>query len=130
MPREIAECLNKVRQPFNINYLAQVGALAALEDNEYYQYIVGMTQQSRAYLQKKVERLGCTVYPSQANFLLIRMRGEAQVLYEAMLRRGVIVRPMAAYGFSDCIRVTVGTEGENTRFLEEFSSCLKDLSYA
>ncbi len=130
MHREVAGCLNKVRQPFNINYMAQVGALAALEDNEYYEYILNATMRGRAYLQAEVEGIGCRVYPSQANFLLIKIQGEGQVLYEALLRKGVIVRPMGAYGFSDCIRVTVGTEAENYRFMEEFSSCLKDLGYA
>ena len=129
MSREIAGCLNKVRQPFNINHMAQVGALAALEDNEYYQYIVDVTRRGRAHLHAEVESLGCTVYPSQANFLLIKVQGVGQALYEALLHRGVIVRPMGAYGFSDCIRVTVGTEEENSRFLEEFSGCLKDLNY-
>ncbi len=129
MHRDVAGCLNKVRQPFNINHMAQVGALAALEDNEYYEYIVNVTLKGRGYLRTEVEGLGCRVYPSQANFLLIQIPGEGQVLYEALLRRGVIVRPMGAYGISDCIRVTVGTEGENTRFLEEFSRCLQDLGY-
>lgn len=129
MPREVAECLNKVRQPFNINYMAQVGALAALEDHEYYGHILDVTRQGRAYLQAELEDLGCMVYPSQANFLLFKVQGDAQALYEALLYRGVIVRPMGAYGFSDCIRVTVGTEKENARFLDELSGCLKDPSY-
>ena len=129
MPREIASCLNKIRQPFNINQMAQVGALAALEDQNYYQYIVDVTRQERAHLGAEIEELGCEVYPSQANFLLINVRGEGQALYEALLHRGVIVRPMESYGFADCLRVTVGTEAENTRFLEEFFWCLKDLRY-
>ncbi len=130
MPKDIADCLNKVRQPFNINHMAQVGALAALDDYEYYKYILDVTRKGRAFLRAKVESLGCTVYPSQANFLLINVQGNAQALYEDLLHKGVIVRPMGVYGFSDCIRVTVGTEGENGRFLEEFSRCVKDLSYA
>jgi histidinol-phosphate aminotransferase len=109
--------------------MAQVGALAALEDHEYYRFIVDMTRQGRAYLRAELESLGCSVYPSQANFLFINVRGEGLALYETLLRKGVIVRPMAAYGFTDCIRVTVGTEAENTRFLQEFSRCLKDLNY-
>lgn len=129
MPKEIASCLNRIRQPFNINQMAQVGALAALEDHEYYRFIVDMTRQGRAYLGTELESLGCTVYPSQANFLFINIHGEGLALYEALLRKGVIVRPMAAYGFTDCIRVTVGTEAENTRFLKEFSRCLEDLGH-
>lgn len=129
MPGEIAECLNKVRQPFNINYMAQVGALAALEDHEYYEHILDVTRQGRSYLHAELKDLGCTVYPSQANFLLFKVQGDAQALYEALLYRGVIVRPLGAYGFSDCIRVTVGTEKENARFLDELSRCLKEMGY-
>ena len=130
MPSEVAECLNKVRQPFNINTMAQVGAQAALDDVEYYTTIIENTRQGREYLRTEVERMGCIVTPSQANFLLINVQGKADILCEALLRKGVIIRPMGAYGFSDCIRVTVGTELENSRFLQEFSLCLKDLGYA
>lgn len=129
MPREIAGCLNKVRQPFNINQMAQVGALAALEDQEYYQYIVDVTRQGRAHLQAEMERLGCEVYPSQANFLLVKVPGDGQAVYKGLLHKGVIVRPMTAYGFADCIRVTIGKDSENTRFLESLSEILRDLNY-
>ncbi len=127
MPGEIAGCLNKVRQPFNINQMAQVGALAALEDQDYYHYIVDVTRRGRAHLQTEMEGLGCVVYPSQANFLLVNVGGDGQAVYEALLRKGVIVRPMTAYGFADCIRVTIGTDVENTRFLESLCEILRGL---
>lgn len=129
MTKEIAVCLQKVRQPFNINQMAQVGALAAIEDREYYSYIQQATRQGRNLLAREIAKIGCEVYPSQANFLLIKIPGDAKALYEALLYRGVIVRPMTAYGFQDSLRVTVGTEAENERLLIELSACLKDLGY-
>ena len=60
---------------------------------------------------------------------MFKVPGDAHALYEALLHRGVIVRPMQAYGFPDCLRVTVGTEIENERFLTELGSCLRELGY-
>jgi histidinol-phosphate aminotransferase len=129
MAREIAECLHKVRQPFNINQMAQVGALAALEDEEYYQRTLDRTVRARDYLRREVDELGCRSYPTETNFFLIDVQGNADKLYQAMLYKGVIVRSMSAYGFTNFIRVTFGTEEENKRFLTCLASCLSELGY-
>ena len=130
MHREIANLLHRVRQPFNINLPAQAGALAALSDMAHYNKTLNKTRSGRLWLQKKVQHLGCTPYPSHTNFFLIDVRGDATILYEAMLRKGVIVRSMAAYGYPDFIRITVGTRAENERFIDAFSDCLCELGYA
>ncbi len=129
MPKEVADCLQKVRQPFNINQLAQVGALAALEDEGHYQLTLDRTVNGLAYLSQEVDKMGCKSYPSHANFFLIDVQGDADKLYQAMLYKGVIIRSMSAYGFSTFIRVTVGTEEENSRFLSSLSDCLGELGY-
>ena len=129
MAEEIATSLHKVRQPFNINRLAQVGALAALSDEEFYQQTLMRTRQGIDHLSREVEQLGCRSYPSQANFFLIDVGGDADRLYQAMLTQGVIVRSMSAYGFAHAIRVTVGTDQENSRFLTALSQSLTDLGY-
>ncbi len=129
MHREIAALLHRVRQPFNINLPAQAGALAALEDQEHYQNTLRRTREGREWLSREVERLGCVPYPSHTNFFLIDVRGDATVLYEAMLRQGVIVRSMKAYGYPDFIRITVGTREENQRFAGALAFCLRDLGY-
>ena len=129
MARDIAACLHKVRQPFNINQMAQIGALAALDDEEYYQRTLERTAAGIAYLRKEADKLGCRSYSSQTNFFLIDVQGGADKLYQAMLYKGVIVRSMSAYGFADFIRVTVGTEEENNRFLTSLAECLKELGY-
>lgn len=129
MGREVAACLHKVRQPFNINLMAQVGALAALADEEHYHNTVMRTRKGMEYLQAEIARLGCKPYTSHANFFLIDVGGNADTVYEAMLTKGVIVRSMNAYGFQNLIRVTVGTDEENGRFINSLAECLIELNY-
>ena len=129
MHQDVASLLHRVRQPFNINLPAQAGALAALGDLEHYQRTLTGTAVGRAWLSAEVARLGCTPYPSYTNFFLIDVKGDATKLYEAMLYKGVIVRSMKAYGYPEFIRITVGTEAENERFVRALADCLKDLGY-
>ena len=129
MDRKVAACLHKVRQPFNINRMAQAGALAALEDEDYYRQTLDNTRSGLSFLMKNVNRLGCRGLESQTNFLMVDVMGNGDRLYEAMLYKGVIIRSMSSYGFSHYIRVTVGTEEENNRFIEALSLCLDELGY-
>lgn len=129
MHSEIASLMHRVRQPFNINLLGQVGAVAALSDTAHYEMTITETRKGREWLSREVEKLGCRPYPSSTNFFLIDVRGDATTLYDAMLHKGVIVRSMKAYGFPDFIRITVGTEAENQRFIQALADCLKDLGY-
>ncbi len=130
MHRQIADLLHRVRQPFNINLPGQVGALAAIRDLAHYHSTLDKTRQGRQWLCAEVERLGCVAYPSHTNFFLIDVRGDATRLYEAMLHKGVIVRSMKAYGYPEFIRITVGTEAENSRFVGALAECLAELGYA
>ncbi|MBU1568638.1 MAG: histidinol-phosphate transaminase [Proteobacteria bacterium] len=129
MAREVAFCLQKVRPPFNINQMAQVGALAALGDEEYYERTLSRTREGLGFLCREVDHLGCKRYPSQANFFLIDVQGNADLLYNTMLTKGVIVRSMSAYGFENFIRVSVGTEEENKRFIKALADSLVELKY-
>jgi len=129
MSEQIATCLHKVRQPFNVNLVAQEGARAAIADDEFYRKTLRLTASGKEYLREGVERLGCTAYPSHTNFFLIDVKGDATTLYEAMLRRGVIVRSMRAYGFETFIRITVGTAEENDRFLAALGEALLECGY-
>ncbi len=129
MPVEIAESLHRVRQPFNVNQMAQVGAFAALGDDEYYNNVLKKTREGREYLMAEVEKIGCRVHPSQANFFLIYIQGDAEKLYEALLQRGIIVRLMKHFDLPECLRISVGTEDENRRFLDEFSQCIQSHGY-
>ncbi len=129
LPSSVAVSLHKVRQPFNVNQLAQVGALAALQDEEFYQLTLQRTRAGLLYLQAEVEKLGCVSYSSQTNFFLVDVRGDATTLYEAMLYQGVIIRSMKPYGYASMVRITVGTQEENDRFLRALALCLDQLGY-
>lgn len=113
----LIELLNRVRPPFNVNSLAQVAAMAALEDSEHVERSLRLTREGKAFLSAELTALGLTVIPSEANFLSFCLEGNAKPVYEAMLREGIIVRHLASFGMENCIRVTVGTEEQNNCFL-------------
>ncbi|MEW6501008.1 MAG: histidinol-phosphate transaminase [Thermodesulfobacteriota bacterium] len=129
MHPEIADYLHRVRQPFNVNQLAQVAALAALADDDHYEKTMRLTREGMAWLACEVEKLGCTAFPSQTNFFLIDVKGDGKKLYERMLMKGVIVRPMQAYGYPTYIRLTVGLPEENARFVKSLAESLAELGY-
>jgi histidinol-phosphate aminotransferase len=112
----IIDALHRVRQPFNVNALAQVGALAALDDDQHIARTRKVNREGMAFLRSACEGLGLAVVPSWANFLMVDV-GRGAAVYEALLRHGVIVRPMGFYGFPCHVRVTVGTMAENRRFV-------------
>ncbi len=125
MPARVAEVLNRIRQPFNTSLLAQAGAAAALDDVEFLEKTVRLVHEGLDYLHEKLSRLGLKSYPSQANFLMFRSPMPADDLFEAMLRKGVIVRSMRSYGFLDHIRVNVGLPEENRRFIRTLEEILR-----
>jgi histidinol-phosphate aminotransferase len=120
---ELVAALEKIRQPFNINLLAQTAALAALDDDEHVRKtrannFAGLDFFNRAFHALKLEYV-----PSSANFVLVRV-GEGQNVFEAMQKQGVIVRPMSGYQLPEWIRISVGTPKENERCLEALKSAL------
>ncbi len=129
MPADLAAQLHRVRQPFNINSMAQVGALAALADEEHYRLTIEGTRSGRAWLTEQLRAMGCRPLPSATNFFLVEVGGDAAALYQAMLRQGVIVRAMNAYGFPHMLRLTVGTEAENQRLVATMERCRRELGY-
>lgn len=122
-PIEVVEILNRIRQPFNVNSLAQVAALAAIDDDAHVERTRANNREGLAFLRASCERLGRPYVPSWANFLLIDV-GEGARVYEALLRLGVIVRPMDVYGLPRHLRVTVGTPAENQRFVDGLTAVL------
>ncbi len=113
---DIIDALHRVRQPFNVNVLAQVAAAAALGDDAHVARTREANRAGLAFLQAECRRLGLRFVPSWANFLLIEV-GDGAAVYEELLRLGVIVRPMGFYRFPRHIRVTVGTREECRRFV-------------
>ena len=113
-----------MRQPFNTNSIAQAAALAALDDDEHLQASIRMNREGKAWLQQELDRLGLGYLPSMGNFLAVDMQRDAAPVYDAMLRQGVIVRPVANYGMPGHLRVTVGTADQNQRFIQALSGVL------
>ncbi len=123
----LADYINRVRQPFNANMLAQVGALAALDDEEFLNKTKKTVWNGLEYLYGEIEKMGLEYVRSEANFFLIRVDRNARDVYEAMLRKGVIIRAMNAYGLPDYIRVNVGKKEENKRFISAFREVMSEL---
>lgn len=119
----VAEMLNRVRQPFNVNALAQAAALAALADVDYVNESRALNREGRAVLEQGFAKLGLAFVPSHANFVLVKV-GDAARVYEHLLRQGVIVRPVANYGLPEWLRVTIGVGPENRRFLDALAAAL------
>jgi histidinol-phosphate aminotransferase len=122
----VADVMNRVRQPFNVNNIALTAAAAALEDMEFVARSYAANLQGMRQLREGAERLGLTYIPSFANFLTLRV-GKAPEIYKRLLRRGVIVRPVGGgYELPEHLRVTVGTQEENERVLSALAASLKD----
>ncbi len=119
----VAGMLNRVRQPFNVNALAQAAALAALADGSYVDESRRINRDGMRVLVDGVGALGLTFVPSHGNFLLVEV-GDAAKVYASLLRQGVIVRPVANYGLPRHLRVTVGLPAENRRFLDALAVAL------
>ena len=117
----LADILNRVRQPFNNNAVAHVAARAALADSDFVDESVALNQTGLARLRQGLDQLGLGYLPTHANFLTFDLGRDAAPVYEALLREGVIVRPLAGYGMPQHLRATVGTADENERFLTALS---------
>jgi histidinol-phosphate aminotransferase len=120
---DIVKYMNGVRQPFNVNTLAQVAALAALDDSGHVALSRENNRTGLEYLFRELSRMGLECVPTQANFFLVKV-GDGSGVYEALLGKGVIVRPMQAFGLGEYIRVTVGLPEENGRFIRALSGVL------
>ncbi len=121
---EIANILNRVRQPFNVNSLALAAAEAALTDVTYLQQARALNKLGVAQLQAGFDALGLSYVPSMGNFVLVHFDTNAQPFFDALLKKGVIVRPVGNYGMPNALRVSVGTAQENKRFLDSLAEIL------
>ena len=113
MDAEVAEILNRIRQPFNVNSLAQAAAEAALEDDDFLDASIRGTHDGIDFLTASLTEMGLEVLPTQSNFLMVDVDRDAKEVFERMLRRGVVVRSMASYGFDTFLRINTGTPREN-----------------
>lgn len=121
--KSIVAVLQKTRQPFNANAIAQAGAIAGLLDLEHQRRTRELTHAGRACLEEQFARMGLEYVPSQANFVMVNV-GDGDAVFKALLARGVIVRAMASYQLPAWIRVSVGTAAQNRRFIAELQEIL------
>jgi histidinol-phosphate aminotransferase len=121
-PRPLVDYMNRVRAPFNVSTLGQAAAAAALDDQDHVETSRALNQRERLLMTEALTGRGLSVAPSQANFLLVDVKRPARAVYEALLQKGVIVRPFASLPTS--LRVTLGTERENERFLNAIGQVL------
>jgi histidinol-phosphate aminotransferase len=124
MPEPMTALLHRIRLPFNVSSLAQIAARAALEDDEFLKQSVQLVHSGLDYLYEALGALDVKCFPTETNFFLIDVGRDAQGVFEALLRQGVIVRPMTAYGYPRFIRITVGLAEENERFVRTLKEIL------
>ena len=123
---DIAELLNRVRQPFNVSVPGLAAAVGALDDREHVEKTVALNRQGIARLGAGLKALGLAVLPSAANFVLCDLRRPAAEVSDSLLRRGVIVRPVANYGLPNHLRISTGTAEQNERLLAAMAAALAE----
>jgi histidinol-phosphate aminotransferase len=123
-PPEIIEVLHKTRQPFNVNSIAQAGALAALEDEAHVRETKRVVDEGRAYLQNEFAEMQIPFVPAVANFVMVKV-GYGCAVFEKLLQRKIIVRPLKGYGLPEWVRISVGRMEENRKLI----AALRDIMY-
>lgn len=119
---EVTDYLNRIRQPFNVNHLAMVAAVAALKDEDFIAKSREVNKTGMAQLQAGFEKLGLNYVPSRANFILVDVQADPAQTFNGLLKEGVIVRPV---GIANHLRVSIGTEAENAKFLAALAKVLE-----
>ncbi|MCG8602562.1 MAG: histidinol-phosphate transaminase [Verrucomicrobiales bacterium] len=120
---EIAEVLQKCRQPFNTNAIAQAGAIAGLADDEHQQKTRELNDEGLAFYHAAFEEMGLEFVPSVANFVLVKV-GDGDAVFDAMLKRGVIIRAMRGYKLPEWVRISIGTMEQNRRCIATLKEVL------
>ncbi|MBE0466874.1 MAG: histidinol-phosphate transaminase [Candidatus Desulforudis sp.] len=121
---EIVACLERVREPFNVNLLAQEAALAALSDREHVRKLQTLNRDEKEYLYREFSRLGLEYVPTEANFILFDAERDEQAVFQGLLRRGVIIR--GGFDYRTHLRVTLGTRHQNQIFIEALERVLRE----
>ncbi|MFA5339313.1 MAG: histidinol-phosphate transaminase [Candidatus Omnitrophota bacterium] len=124
---ELIECMNRIRQPFNVNSLAQVAAQAAIDDADHLKKTRETVLKGKKFICSALDKMGVAYVPSQTNFVLVDVKRDSWEFFQKLLRYGVIVRDMKPYKLESYIRVTIGTDKENKKFLEAFKKVSKEI---
>lgn len=122
---EVADLLNRVRQPFNVNSVALAGAAASIGDAQQVQRAVRLVSDGEAQFRAALPSLGVKLHPTAGNFVLADVGSNGQAVYERLLRHGVIVRPVGGYGLPSCLRITFGTAAQNQRLIAALAAVMQ-----
>ena len=117
--------LERIQQPFNVNAVAQIAAVAALSDTQFLQDIIERNRENRTLMAQTLSQLGLTVMPSQANFITVELPETALQCYEYLLSQGIIVRPLTGYQMNNWLRISIGTEAENALLLSAMQAFIE-----
>jgi len=124
---ELIRYLRQVASPFPANRLAQVAAAASLDDKKHYKKVLKSNQEGKKYLYKELKKLDLFYLPTEANFIFIDLKENTEVIFEKLLRKGIIIRPGKTWGCPNFIRVTIGSAYENQRFVQALKEVLNSL---
>lgn len=125
-PKFFIRAAERIRQPFNVNALAQAAALEALKDKVFLEKTRQLNKKEKMFLYQELDKLGLTSVPSAANFILVRFHTNVSTIFQRLLKKGVIIRPMNAYKLSAYGRITIGTRAENIRLLQTLKNVLRE----
>lgn len=125
MPHYLADYLKRVRLPFSVNILAEKAGMAALNDRIFKDTTLELIIDQRKFLSEELKKMDCDVYPSQANFIMFKPPSNAWDIFEQLLSKGIIIRPLKSYGLPELLRVSIGTAKENKALIK----CLKTIMY-
>jgi histidinol-phosphate aminotransferase len=123
---DLVQVLHQVREPFNVSLIAQAAARASLRDPEQVRRSCDTNRAGKAYLTQELTRMGLGVVPTEANFLFVDLGRDCRPVFEALLRRAVVVRTGDIFGLPTHVRVTIGTQEQNERFLRELQAVLAE----
>lgn len=130
LPAELAQYYWRARLPFSVNILAEEAGIAVLQDSTFRAATLECVRAGRRRLTEGLRALGCTVWPSAANFIMMQLPegcGTAAACFEALLQRGIIIRPLKSYSLPEHLRVSVGSDEENTAFLEAMKQWMQEV---
>jgi histidinol-phosphate aminotransferase len=123
-PPEMTNVLHKTRQPFNVNSVAQAGAIAALDDDAHLHETKRVIDEGRAYLQEQFAKMQIPFVPATANFLMVNV-GDGCAVFQKLLQRKIIVRPLKGYGLPEWVRFSVGTMEENRQLIAALRNIMR-----
>lgn len=124
MSPQLAGYINSARAPFTVNLLAEEAAIAVLKDEAFFNTTMDVVLRGRELYTEEIRAMGCEVLESQANFIMFKPTRDAMEVFEDLLKRGIIVRPLKSFGLGEYIRVNMGTDSENKTFLKTLKEIL------